>query len=187
MTRAATEQKKSGGAILRRPGILARCFNGLRDEEGATLIEFAVSAAIMFTLLFGVLETCLAVYSYDFTSEMARDGSRYMIVRGAKCTGGTAFGCGASNSDVQAHLRAENFPVINMNNLTTHTYWYTSAAAPPNMTWSTLCATDTYSAACGVQGNAVKVVVTYVFTWNMPFIKPFTINMTNSSQMVISQ
>jgi hypothetical protein len=74
-----------------------------------------------------------------------------------------------------------------MNNLTTHTYWYTAAAAPPNMTWSTLCATDTYSAACGVQGNAVKVVVTYVFAWNMPYMKPFTINMTNSSQMVISQ
>jgi len=187
MTRAMAEREKSGGSIVGRRGILARCLRGLRGEEGATLVEFGLSAAAMFGLLFGVLQTCLAVYSYDFTSEMARDGSRYMIVRGAKCTGGTAFGCGASNSDVQAHLRAENFPAINMNNLTTHTYWYTAAAAPPNMTWSTLCATDTYSAACGVQGNAVKVVVTYVFAWNMPYMSPFTINMTNSSEMVISQ
>jgi Flp pilus assembly protein TadG len=187
MMHATTGRRKSGGDISKRRGILARCFRELRSEEGATLVEFGLSAAIMFALLFGVLQTCLAVYSYDFTSEMARDGARYMIVRGAKCTGGTAFGCGASNSDVQAHLRAESYPVINTNNLTTHTYWYTAAAAPPNMTWNTLCATDTYSAACGVQGNAVKVVVTYVFTWNMPYVKPFTINMTNSSMMVISQ
>ena len=57
----------------------------------------------------------------------------------------------------------------------------------PNMTWTTLCATDTYGAACDVQGNAVKVVVNYPFTMNVPFMKPFTINMANSSQMVISQ
>ncbi len=187
MTRALTERKISGGGILSRGMGLAGSFRCLRGDDGATLVEFALASAVMFSLLFGVLQTCLAVYSYDFTSEMARDGARYMIVRGAKCTGGSAFGCGAQNSDVQAYLRAENFPAINMNNLTTHTYWYTAAAAPPDMTWTTLCATDTYSAACAVQGNAVKVEVNYPFTMNVPFVKSFVINMKNTSQMVISQ
>ena len=158
----------------------------MAGEEGATIIEFAWASVAMFTLLFGLLETCLAVYSYDFTSEAARDGARYMVVRGAKCTG-TGFACAADNSVVQTYLQSENFPAINSGNLTTHTYWYTQAAAPPNMTWSTLCATDTYSAACGVQGNAVKVVVTYPFTMNIPFMPPLAISMSNSSQMVISQ
>ena len=187
MTRVAVQRDTKAGVIVRRRGILGRSFHGLRGEEGAAIVEFAYASMALFTLLFGVLETCLAVYSYDFTSEMARDGARYMIVRGAKCTGGTPFGCGASNSDVQTYLRSENYPAINTSNLTTHVYWYTSAAAPPNMTWDTLCATDTYSAACAVQGNAVKVVVNYPFTMNVPYIKPFTINMANSSQMVISQ
>jgi Flp pilus assembly protein TadG len=187
MMRVPVQRERKAGVIVRRRGILAQCFHGLRGEEGATIVEFAYASMALFALLFGVLELCLAVYSYDFTSEMARDGARYLIVRGAKCTGGTAFGCGSSNSDVQTYLRSENFPAINTNNLTTHTYWYTSAAAPPNMTWTTLCATDTYSAACAVQGNAVQVVVNYAFTMNVPYVKPFTINMSNSSQMVISQ
>ena len=156
-------------------------------EDGATIVEFGFAGAAMITLLFGLIETCLAVYSYDFTSQAARDGARYMIVRGAKCTGGTAFGCGAGSTEVQTFVRSENYPAINTSNLTAHAYWYTAAAAPPNMTWSTLCASDTYSAACAVQGNAVKVVVTYPFTMNIPFLKPINISMANSSQMVISQ
>jgi|SRR5579862_4451921 len=167
-------------------GATRRQLSKLAGEEGATIIEFAYASMAMMTLLFGILEACLALYSYDFTSESARDGARYMIVRGAKCSA-SGFGCGAGNSDVQTFLRAENFPALNMNNLTTHTYWYTAAAAPPNMTWSTLCSTDTYSATCAVQGNAVKVVVTYPFTMNIPFMPPLTVSMSNSAQMVISQ
>jgi len=159
----------------------------LGSEDGSTIIEFAFASTALMSLLFGLIQTCLAVYSYDFTSQAARDGARYMIVRGAKCTGGAAFGCGAGSTEVQTFLRAENYPAINMNNLTAHAYWYTAAAAPPNMTWTTLCASDTYSATCAAQGNAVKVVVTYPFTMNIPFLQPISISMQNSSQMVISQ
>ena len=172
------------GVITARRGAPSRRLCRLGSEEGATLVEFAFASMVMLTLLFGLLETCLAVYSYNFTSHAARDGARYMIVRGTKCT--AMPDCSASNTNVQTFLRAENFPALKMNNLTTHTYWYTAAVAPPNMTWDTLCATDT-PAGCNKQGNAVKVVVNYPFTMNVPFLKPFTINMANSSQMVISQ
>ena len=182
LTRA--ELASNRGTITKRSGFLGGRFRRLGGEEGATLVEFAFASTVMLTLLFGLLETCLAVYSYNFTSHAARDGARYMIVRGSKCT--AMPDCGASNSNVQTFLRAENFPALKMNNLTTHTYWYTAAVAPPNMNWNTLCATDT-PAGCNVQGNAVKVVVNYPFQMNVPFLKPFTINMANSSQMVISQ
>jgi Flp pilus assembly protein TadG len=159
-------------------------FRRLGDDNGATLVEFAFASMVMLTLLFGLLETCLAVYSYDFTSEAARDGVRYMIVRGSKCT--SMPDCNADNTALQAHIRGLNYPAINKGNLTTHVYWYTAAATPPNMTWTTLCATDT-PGTCNAQGNAVKVVVNYTFAMNVPFVTPFTINMSNSSQMVISQ
>jgi Flp pilus assembly protein TadG len=171
------------GASPRR-GILSRYLRWVRSEEGATLVEFAFASTVMLSMLFGLLETCLAVYCYDFTSEAAREGARYMIVRGTRCT--SMPDCSASNSDVQTYLRNQNFPAVNTSNLTTHTYWYTAATAPPNMDWNTLCATDT-PAGCNIQGNAVKVVVSYPFTLNVPFLRPILINLTNSSQMVISQ
>jgi Flp pilus assembly protein TadG len=185
------------GAIQMRhrglAGLLRKLMPGGRSprflggEEGATIVEFAFASTVLMSLLFGLIQTCLAVYCYDFTSQAARDGARYLTVRGAKCTGGAAFGCGAGSTEVQTYLRSENYPALNMNTLTAHAYWYTAAAAPPNMTWTTLCASDTYSAACAAQGNAVKVVVTYPFTLNVPFLQPISISMQNSSQMVISQ
>jgi Flp pilus assembly protein TadG len=159
-------------------------FHRLGGEDGATLVEFAFASTVMLTLLFGLLETCLAVYSYDFTSEAARDGARYMIVRGSKCT--SMPDCNADNTALQTHIRSMNYPAINTGNLHTHAYWYTASPTPPNRTWTTLCATDT-PGTCNAQGNAVKVVVSYTFAMNVPFLKPFTINMANSSQMVISQ
>jgi Flp pilus assembly protein TadG len=184
MTHVTAERMKEGRVIVRRGGIPGRCFRGRRCEEGATLVEFAFASVVMLTLLFGVLETCLAVYSYDFTSEAARDGARYMIVRGTKCT--SMPDCGASNTELQSHIQGLNYPAIITGNLTTHAYWYTAANGPPNTDWNTLCATDT-PAGCNVQGNAVKVVVNYPLTMYIPFISPITINMGNSSQMVISQ
>jgi|GEM_PF-1099073 Flp pilus assembly protein TadG len=185
--RAAVGHRQRGKrpqSLCFRASSLLRSLHTLKDEEGATIVEFAFASMAMLTLLFGLLETCLAVYSYDFTAEAARDGARYMIVRGSKCT--SMPDCGADNTNVQSFLRSELFPAVNMNNLTTHTYWYSAATAPPGMDWNSLCATDT-PAGCNLQGNAVKVVVSYPFTMNVPFIPPLTINLSNSSQMVISQ
>ena len=83
-----------------------------------------------------------------------------------------------------AYVQGLDYPRINTNKLTTTTSWYT-AGTPPRMTW-TLCASGTPS-ACAVEGSAVKVVVNYPFTFNVPFLKPMVINMSNSSMMVISQ
>jgi Flp pilus assembly protein TadG len=187
MTHLSTECKTRSEAAAKRRSILSRLLKfrrrALGSEEGATLVEFAFASTVMLTLLFGLLETCLAVYSYDFVAEAARDGARYMIVRGTKCT--AMPDCQAINSTLQSHLRSMNYPAINMNSLTTTTAWYTAGTAPPNMTW-TLCSAGTPS-SCAIEGNAVKVTVNYPFTFNVPFLKPMVINMSNSSMMVISQ
>lgn len=187
MMHPPTECTTRSDVAAKRRGILSRFLKFRRktlwNEEGATLVEFAFASTVMLTLLFGLLETCLAVYSYDFIAEAARDGARYMIVRGTKCT--AMPDCLATNGTLQSHIRSMNYPAINMSNLTTTTAWYTAGTAPPNMTW-TLCAAGTPS-SCAVEGNAVKVTVNYPFTLNVPFLKPMVINMSNSSMMVISQ
>lgn len=158
---------------------------GGKGEEGATLVEFALSCTIFLTIVIGIIQVSLAAYSYDFVSEAARDCARYALVRGsASCS--AAYSphmpdCGATNAQIQAHLRTLNYPGINTANLTTTTVWSAATGGPPNMTW-TACANQ-----CNAIGNAVKVTVYYGFPFNIPFWGQSTINMANSSQMVISQ
>jgi Flp pilus assembly protein TadG len=153
---------------------------GIRGDEGATIVEFALSCGILCMMLFGIVEVSLAVYTYDFVSEAARDGARYAIVRGTKCTGMTD--CNATSAQIQTHVQSLNYPAINGNNLTVTATWLSAAAAPPNMVWSS-CS----GSGCNKIGNAVNVQVQYPFQLSIPFWKSVTINLSNSSQMVISQ
>ena len=50
-----------------------------RWNRGATMAEFALTATVCFTLLFGVMEMSSAVYSYHMVCT-AREGVRYAIV-----------------------------------------------------------------------------------------------------------
>jgi Flp pilus assembly protein TadG len=157
-----------------------RSRRGICGEEGATLVEFALASVIFVGILFGIIEVSLAVYSYDFVSEAARDAARYAIVRGANCK--YMPDCAATNANIQTHVQSLNYPGINTSNLTTTTVWYSHATAPPNMVWTTCGATQ-----CNAIGNAVKVTVNYTFPLSVPFWQGSTINLTNSSMMVISQ
>lgn len=161
-------------------GKMMRVRRGFRGEDGATLVEFAVSCSILCLMLFGIIQVSLLVYTYDFVSEAARDGARYAIVRGTKCTGFTD--CNATPAQIQAHVQTLNFPAINTSNLTATATWYQAATAPPNMVWSTCTVTP-----CNIQGNAVKVTVQYPFPFSIPFWGKTTVNLSNSSQMVMSQ
>ena len=58
----------------------------IRAEAGDTIVEFAMSSIILFTLIIGVMTICFALYSYNITAEVAREGCRYAIVRGSACT-----------------------------------------------------------------------------------------------------
>jgi len=48
-----------------------------RGETGATLVEFAVVAPLLFLLLFGVVEFGRAVITYTGVTTAAREGARY--------------------------------------------------------------------------------------------------------------
>ena len=136
-----------------------------KGEEGATLLEFAVSSAVLFLFLFGIFAFCAALYSYNFVSDAAREASRYAMVRGSSCTGFSD--CSITSAQVQSYVRALGYPGINTSNLT---------------------ASRTFSAS-GVPGSTVTVTVTYNFTPLIPFWSQSgkALQMSSSSQMVISQ
>ncbi len=168
--------------VLRRSSLSAESMKPLRrrslvDDSGAALIEFAVSAAVLFMMLLGIIQVCYALYVYSYVSDAARVATRYAIVRGSNCTG--MPDCNATSTQIQSYLRNIPYPGMSANNLTATATWLSVSTTPPT-TW-TACGTP-----CKSPGNAVQVQVTYQFPLNIPYWKNATVNISSTSQMVIS-
>jgi Flp pilus assembly protein TadG len=155
-------------------------------EDGRSIVEFAFACAVLFGMLFGIVYFCLALYTYHYISEAAREGSRYAIVRGStSCTNTPGLAnCNATNTQIQTYLQDLGYPAIDAaNRMTVNTTWYTPSAAQPP-TW-TKCTSTT--SPCNVPGSIVNVQVTYTYPLSIPFYGRKTISMTSTSQMVIAQ
>lgn len=141
----------------------------IQDENGASLVEFALCSSVLFMTLFGIFALCGALYSYVFISEAARDASRYALVRGSECTGFSD--CDIKSGQINTYVKSLGYPGINTANVTASAAW-SGSYSPSN-----------------APGNVVTVTVTY----NLPLSIPFwpqsgsTIHMSSSSQMTISQ
>lgn len=154
----------------------------LRSELGATLAETAFSISILLTFLIGIMEGSLALYSYHFISNAAREGVRYAIVRGGTWSNPTATpcatfasaGCTATSTDVQDYVRSLAFPGINSAKLDVTTTWFSTFGGTSNVAYNT-------------PTNVVQVQVTYKFPFSMPFVPKATWNMSSQSEMEISQ
>lgn len=144
-------------------------------EQGSSLVEMALVSIVLLTLVFGVFEMCLALYTYHFVSEAARDGTRYAIVRGSSCQFPSA--CPAAASDIQSYVQNLGLPGINPAAMKVTTAWAPYPAG----------GTCTPSASCNNPGNQVQVTVQYQFPLSIPFIPTSTLTMSSTSQMIISQ
>jgi Flp pilus assembly protein TadG len=141
----------------------------LRDEEGATLVEFALSSAILFMSLFGIIAFCNALYSYNFVSDASHEATRYAIVRGSDCTGFTD--CNITSAQLQTYVQGLGYPGIIPGNVTAAATW-SGANVPSN-----------------APGNTVSVTVTSTYQLNIPFW-PQTgtiLHLSSTSHMTISQ
>lgn len=135
--------------------------NLLKGERGSELVEFAFCAPILFVFIFGLIQMCLAFYSYDYISELAREGTRWAMVRGSACSA-----CTANASTVEA---------------------YVSSIDLPNIGGGTVTPVASYPDGDEVAPHRVKVVITYNFPYNIPFIPNKTLTMTATSEMPIEQ
>ena len=54
----------------------------IRNKRGAALVEFAIVALLLFTLLFGIIEFGLIIKDYLTLSQAAREGARCAALRG---------------------------------------------------------------------------------------------------------
>src|SRR5690242_3798419 len=71
---------------------------------------------LLLTLLFGIIEVGLMLYSYHFISNAAREGTRYAIVRGSSwgtaCGTYASSGCTATTTQIQQYVLHLGFPGI---------------------------------------------------------------------------
>ena len=141
----------------------------LRGEEGATLVEFALSSGILFMSLFGIIGLCNALYSYNFVSDAAHEATRYALVRGSACTGFTD--CNITSAQLQTYVQNLGYPGIIKSNLTAAATW-SGANTPSN-----------------APGNTVSVTVTYAYALKIPWWPQSgtILSLQSTSQMAISQ
>jgi hypothetical protein len=135
----------------------------------------------------------LAVYSYHFISNAAREGARYAMVRGSTwgqspwkggtCTAYTDAGCTATEDQISEYVKSLVFPFINADNINVTTKSYSvvgaSACKDPGATSD--------APSCNAQGNVVEVKVQYGFNVSLPFVPTFTPSMSSTARMTIAQ
>jgi hypothetical protein len=128
--------------------------------------------------MFGVLILCMALYSYLFISDAAREASRYAMVRGSGCSTYSGFGsaCPAAATDVQNYVRSLGFPGIKPSNLTVTATW----SADGGTTWSSTATSH------NVAGDLVRVSITYQYFLSIPYVPSRLLSMTSSAQTVIA-
>jgi len=144
----------------------------LRTDSGQAMVEFAVTASVFFMLLVGLLKICLAVYTYHYVSEVARETIRYAVVHGSSSSSPVS-----TNDPIQIYARAIGYPGITSTLLTTTSTWDT---------YPTSGGTCTPSLRCNNPGNIVKVKVSYAFPFTVPFRTSQTLNMSSTAAMVIA-
>jgi Flp pilus assembly protein TadG len=127
---------------------------------------------IVLALLFGIIDFGRTMYTYAFVAQLARQGARWAIVRGSQCT--LLDHCNASSGDVQTYVRSLSYGATDPNSIIAIATW-SVANCPPN------------SVTNNAPGCTVSVNVRYPFKFIAPFVSLATLNMSSTSQMVISQ
>jgi Flp pilus assembly protein TadG len=74
----------------------------LRGERGETLVEFALSAVVLFMTLFGIVQFGLAVWQYNMVANLAQEGARFAAVHGK------ASKSPASATDVRTYVNSRS-------------------------------------------------------------------------------
>lgn len=150
-----------------------RCGVAIHAEEGGTLVEMAIATSVFLMLVFGIFEMCLALYTYHFVSDAAREATRYAIVRGSSCQ--YFSDCDVTSAQVQTYIQNLNYPIMNRSLMTVTVTWPSTGQ---------VCQTTN---PCNNPGAAVNAEVTYRFPLSIPFWQATTVNISSTSQMVISQ
>jgi Flp pilus assembly protein TadG len=156
----------------------------MKEDSGASMVEFALSITILLTTVFAILQFSMVIYANHFLSYAAEEAARYAMVRGstwknATCTTTTTESCTAVASDVTRYVQSITPASVGASNtLNVVTAW--TGLTPSGATCSTAGVNN--SPGCVVQVQLSISVNSFV-----PFIPNNTWVMNNTSSLVITQ
>ena len=129
------------------------------NDVGTALVEFGLVIVVFFMFVFGVMDFGRALYAYHFVSNAACEATRYAIVRGSTSTSPVTA------TEIETYVKSITPEGIDPNSLTVSTTW-----SPDN-----------------APGSSVKVQVSDDFRLMTPVLTSYQVDLSYSSQMVISQ
>jgi Flp pilus assembly protein TadG len=169
--RARQSPPEQTGGSLARPERRRSC---LREEDGSTTVEFALTMVIVMSFILGIMEIGICLFTYNFVADAARLGTRYAMVRGSSCNATGSLCTTTTQTDVQSYLRGQSLPGITPASMTVTTTWPDTTGCAPS------------SSPCNNPGNHVIVAVKYQFPLSIPFVPASTVNLASTSEAVIS-
>lgn len=120
------------------------------------MVEAALNLGVVLTLLMGIIYFGLAAWTYNLMAHAAREGTRYAIVRGRSNKPP------ATAQDVSKIVRAQAVG-MDLSKLTVNVSWI------PN----------------NIPGGRVKVVVSYGFSFLLPFVPQNVLTLKSTSEMMV--
>lgn len=153
------------------------------------MFEMALASTVFLAMLIGVFEMMLALSTFNYVTDAARQGTRYAMVRGStSCTNTPNLAnCNATAAEVKTYVRGISYPGVNSSNLTVTTSWLSASTSPSSLTSGQTTTWSACGGTCNSPGNLVKVVTSYPFSFSVPFVPRATLTMTSTSQVVIAQ
>jgi Flp pilus assembly protein TadG len=137
-----------------------------RQRKGAILLESAVAYPVLLVLIIAIIVLGLAVFRYQQVAHMAREGTRFVAVRGALYSKETGLPA-ATQADV-------------FNAILPHGAGMDPSGITCTVTWQTSNAqTTSQVVGSSIVTTANTVTVTVTYTWNAPLFGPIPVSSTS--------
>jgi Flp pilus assembly protein TadG len=137
-----------------------------QEEDGSSLIEFAIVSSGMILFVLVLMQLCIALYSYGMITEVARDTTRWAATRGSTCETYSSTSCTATAATITSYAKGLGYP---------------------NIGGGTMSVTPTFPAGNQSPGSTVKVAITYTVPVTLPLVPKHSISLQTSSVMTILQ
>jgi Flp pilus assembly protein TadG len=131
-----------------------------QKPAGQAASEFALVAVAFFMLMFALIQMGLVICTYNTLCSATQDGARYAALHGPSRTPT------AQQSDV-TNIMLSRGATLNSSNLTVTLTWPADANLPSQ--------------------NDAKVISSYNYRLQIPFITPVTLTFSSSAQMLVEQ
>jgi Flp pilus assembly protein TadG len=168
-------------------------------ERGSAIVETSTVLVVALMLVFGIIDMSRAMYTYHTVANLASQGARWAMVRGATCginssdVGASSTYCSpsgntctvnstsskcANNSDIQTFVQSQVIGIMTPSSVQVTPQWNTTNS----------CSSSVYPNSNG-PGCTVEVTVTYPFSFFLPYMPSLgsTINMSYAATTTISQ